>query len=127
MMVGYGMMDVNQPITNVMCQVLHKETDSCTRASLDFFKAAYLRALPVYLPVYMLPLVLFKSRQLLRRPIQILLPTVLNIARSSLFLSSYCSVCWAVACMSTKMGLVSHLKGALAGFFGGCTVAVEKK
>lgn len=57
----------------------------------------------------------------------ILLPTVLNLLRSSLFLSSYCTASWAVACATTQAGLSNSLKGALAGFAGGSMVAMEKK
>jgi len=124
---GRGMLDLQQPLQSLMCCVLHRETESCAAATLDFFKKAYLRALPVYLPVYALPVLLFKHRQLLSRPLSILLPTTLNLLRSSLFLSSYCTAAWAVACATTQAGLSNSLKGALAGFAGGSMVAMEKK
>jgi len=125
---GRGMLDLSgQPLTKLMCEVLHRDTTSCTRATFSFFQKAYLRALPVYLPVYLLPMLLFKHKQLLKHPLAILLPTALNLARSSLFLSSYCTMAWAVACFFTHAGLTNSLKGALAGFAGGSMVAMEKK
>lgn len=124
---GRGELDLTQPLTTVMCNVLHRETDSCTHALWDYWKKAYLRALPVYLPVYVLPMLLFKSGQLARDPMPILVPTITNLLRSSLFLSSYCSAAWGVACATTNVGLTSQLKGVLAGFGGGLMVAMEKK
>ena len=124
---GRPNLDLSLPLPRLMCSVLHRETESCTLAVWDFFKKAYLRALPVYLPVYLLPMIIFKHRQLLHRPLQILLPTVSNLLRSSLFLASYCTSAWAAACATTQVGLVTSIKGALAGFVGGSCVAMEKK
>ncbi len=121
------MLDLNKPLTDLMCEVLHRNTESCTVATGLFFKMAYLRALPVYLPVYALPMLIFRHRALLKHPASVLLSTALNVARSSLFLSSYCTVCWAVACFATNLGMQSGVKGAIAGFCGGLTVALEKK
>jgi hypothetical protein len=124
---GRGVLDMNQPLTDVMCNLIHRETPYCSVAILDFAKKAYLRALPVYLPVYIIPMLLFKHRQLVRAPIRVLAPTFKNILRSSLFLSSYCTVAWATACTCTNLGVVTSVKGALAGFFGGTMVALEAK
>lgn len=124
---GRGLVDLTQPTTQLMCNVLHRDTPFCSIAAWRFWKAAFLRALPVYLPVYGIPMLLFKHKQLLRQPLQILVPTISNLLRSSMFLSSYCSVCWAVACATTQLGLMSQVKGAISGFCGGCCVAIEKK
>ncbi|CAI5965703.1 unnamed protein product [Closterium sp. NIES-65] len=61
---------------------------------LSFLPAAYMRAVPVYVPVYLVSALLVHRSSLLRQPLSIALRTALGAARSSLFLSTYCGAAW---------------------------------
>ena len=49
------------------CEWAH-EGETCTYSAFKFFPGAYLRALPVYLPVYVLPAILVHRCELTMRP-----------------------------------------------------------
>ena len=118
-------LDLNSP--TLRCDILHPETTSCTYHFLTFLQQGIIRALPVYLPVYVLPLVLFRMKDILSNPIKALTLTSFSLFRSCLFLSSYCAVCWYAACtMTNQLGSKSNINGFVAGFAGGLCVAIEK-
>ncbi|XXQ33732.1 Transmembrane protein 135 N-terminal domain-containing protein [Plasmodiophora brassicae] len=108
------------------CEILHPGTSSCFGATVSFFLESMRRALPVYVPVYFLPLLMFKTRRILSQPWQQSWHTVLGILRSSSFLASYCSVAWLVSCWARTIGLKSPISGYLSGLAAGSTVAIEK-
>jgi hypothetical protein len=112
---------------HLACEILHPQTKFCTKDFIEFFRAAYLRALPVYTPVYILPLLLFRLKSLIKSPITNSVATALGVLRSSLFLASYCSIAWATACCVNNIAHHSTASGFIAGFVAGLTVAIEKK
>lgn len=100
----------------------------CTVSALKFWFAAYKRALPVYIPVYLLPLFLFHLKPLLRSPWTQLASTLVNINRSCIFLSSYCMWGWLSSCyIHHYLGLSGSVVGYLSGVCAGFNVALEKK
>ncbi|KAG6648962.1 hypothetical protein CIPAW_07G180100 [Carya illinoinensis] len=78
------------PKMKVPCSIIHAN-QSCSSHVLSFFLQAYKRAIPVYLPVYLIPALIVHRQGLLKRPYTILGKGLLGTARSSLFLSAYCS------------------------------------
>ncbi|KAL4335176.1 hypothetical protein GQ457_07G023600 [Hibiscus cannabinus] len=78
-------------------QMIHGNK-SCGVHAVTFFIEAYKRALPVYLPVYLIPALIVHRQGLFKRPYGILGKGIVDIARSSLFLSSYCTSAWLVLC-----------------------------
>ena len=110
------------------CQILHPGL-GCASSVLTFFVAAFRRALPVYVPVYVIPLLLFRVRRLLSAPLSVLPRLALSIGRSSLFLSLYCSTGWAWMCLFRHLGAEhgrqSH--ALLSGLLTGLCVLVEKR
>jgi len=107
--------------------ILHPHTSSCTTHFFQYFQAAYFRAIPVYIPIYVLPLVCFRFKSLFKHPLANIVSTATGIGRSSLFLSTYCSVAWYVACIISKIYKHSTLTGFIGGFCAGLSVAIEKK
>ena len=100
---------------DVMREIIHPQTSSSLVAMLQFMIEALKRTVPVralladlfvlnvllikvYLPVYLVPMLLFRSKQLLRDPATVLSSTALGIARSSVFLSVYCGIGWSTIC-----------------------------
>ena len=109
------------------CAISHPETPFCTLFVLRFFCQSFMRALPVYIPVYLLPLVIFKSSKLVSDPVNVGHHVLAGILRSSGFLASYCSVAWFISCWARPFVARSRLLSCLAGFGAGTTVLAEKK
>ncbi|CAA2993105.1 Hypothetical predicted protein [Olea europaea subsp. europaea] len=81
------------PEMKIPCSIIHGN-QSCGTHFLLFLLQAYKRALPVYLPVYLIPALIVHRQGLLKRPHTILWKGLFGTARSSLFLSMYCSSAW---------------------------------
>ena len=102
--------------------------DGCTRASLSFFFNALPRSAKVYLPVFTLPLLLFRARSLVDAPLATTRSWAKNVGQASVFLSAYCTFAWATVCALTKHTPVrSPLLAASAGFVGGLAIFLERK
>ena len=122
-----GLPPVHPASTQLRCDVLHPG-QSHVGHMLTFLKEGILRALPVYVPVYVLPLLVFRMKDIVRSPLRALSLTSLGIFRSSLFLSAYCTACWFTSCMvTTQLHSTSNVNGLIAGWVGGCMVLIEKK
>uniref|UniRef100_A0A0A9AIX5 Uncharacterized protein n=1 Tax=Arundo donax TaxID=35708 RepID=A0A0A9AIX5_ARUDO len=86
------------PKLKVPCTILHSN-QSCTGHFFSFLLQAYGRALPIYVPVYLVPALVLYRGHLVERPHTILGKNILGIARSSLFLSVYCASEWGWTCL----------------------------
>ena len=114
---------------SIPCEILHPGI-SCGYHSITFFPAAYLRALPVYLPVYIIPASLVHRHKLLAKSTApVIWPKVLmGCLRSSLFLSLYCTLAWRGACFgftSTRRVSGSIIAGTC--WVAGLATLAEKK
>ncbi|CAI5485679.1 unnamed protein product, partial [Closterium sp. Naga37s-1] len=95
---------------------------------LSFLPAAYMRAVPVYVPVYLVSALLVHRSSLLRQPLSIALRTALGAARSSLFLSTYCGAAWFWTCnIHQLVGKCTRATMAGGAFLCGLAVLLEKK
>lgn len=101
------------------CDLLHPRYKSCTWANMYVagrggingrctltavcrrveFVEGSCRSIPLYVPVYCLPLIFFRTRQLLAAPLQQALQTLLSIVRSSMFVGAYMALGWTGACL----------------------------
>eukprot|EP00475_Leptophrys_vorax_P026776 TRINITY_DN37_c0_g1_i2.p1 TRINITY_DN37_c0_g1~~TRINITY_DN37_c0_g1_i2.p1 ORF type:complete len:545 (-),score=119.88 TRINITY_DN37_c0_g1_i2:949-2583(-) len=113
----------------LICQVVHPHDHYCFAFFVRYLIRAYKRALPVYVPVYLIPLVLFKSKTIISAPVKTFISTVMNVAQSSLFLSTYCGSAWYITCI-----LRNYFAGynggqfiGLASGLSGLSVLLEKK
>ncbi|XP_039059376.1 LOW QUALITY PROTEIN: transmembrane protein 135 homolog [Hibiscus syriacus] len=115
------------PNMKIPCSMIHGN-QACSSHVFTFFREAYKRSLPVYLPVYLIPTLLVHRQGLLRRPYTILGKSLLGTARSSLFLSAYTSSAWMWTCtMNRLFGKCDIPIVALGTFPTGLALAVEKK
>ncbi|XP_078433250.1 uncharacterized protein LOC144704639 [Wolffia australiana] len=115
------------PNMKIPCQIIHGNL-SCTWHALSFLVQAYGRALPVYLPVYLVPALIVHRQDLLERPYVILWKSLLGTARSSLFLSVFCSSAWVWTCTLFRIfEKCSTPLIILATFPTGLALAIEKK
>lgn len=81
------------------CDMLGPGHD-CNHHAVTYVRSAWLRALPVYLPVYLIPAIFVHRTKLLRDPLPILWKVAHGVARSSLFLSSCIGLAWRGACLA---------------------------
>ncbi|KAL0796385.1 hypothetical protein Bca101_067762 [Brassica carinata] len=115
------------PSMKIPCSMIHGG-ESCTKHGLTFFLQAYRRALPVYVPVYLIPALIVHRQDLLRKQYSILGKGLLGTARSSLFLSTYCTSAWAWTCLLFRTLDTCNIPlVAIATFPTGLALAIEKK
>ncbi|ONI35116.1 hypothetical protein PRUPE_1G517000 [Prunus persica] len=115
------------PAMEVPCSIVHGD-QSCSAHIISFLVQAYKRALPVYLPVYLIPALIVHRQDLLKRHYSILLKGLLGTARSSLFLSVYCSSAWAWTCFLFRIFRRCNIPMVAMGTFPtGLALAIEKK
>jgi hypothetical protein len=120
---------------SALCRIIHPGTESCTRHVLEYFVRGWRLAVPVYLPVYLLPMLLFGSKRLLRDPRGSAWHLVTGVATSSTFLSLYTTIGFASicglrsVCHPASVGTTaSHVSlGALGGMLCGLANLAERK
>ena len=115
-----------KPSTKNICEFLHPG-QSCQSHFFCFLPRAYLRALPVYVPIYVIPALLVHRDKFLKKPADVTGRTLLGIARSSLFLACYCGGAWGSVCAAhSAMGFTIGPSIALSAGSGLATL-IEKK
>lgn len=115
------------PEMKVPCSIIHGNL-SCSAHVLSFLNQAYKRALPVYLPVYLIPALIVHRQDLLKRPFTILGKGLFGTARSSLFLSVYCASAWMWTCLFFRIFKRCNVPMVAMGTFpAGLALSIEKK
>ncbi|GMI90954.1 hypothetical protein like AT1G34630 [Hibiscus trionum] len=115
------------PNMKIPCSMIHGNK-SCGAHAVTFLIEAYKRALPVYLPVYLIPALIVHRQGLFKRPYGTLRKGIVDIARSSLFLSTYCTSAWIWTCMLFGIFKKCNIPLIAMGTFPtGLSVAIEKK
>ncbi len=113
------------------CNVLHLPAESCEGHLCTYLAAAWLRALPLYAPVHILPLLLFWPGLLLRKPGTVLPAALLKVSRSALFLASFCTSGFAILCASARLAQAAGVRSRrwhaqLGSALCGLTLFIEK-
>jgi len=125
--------DLRNPAVHVL-QNFHKAImhpgESCWWHCLNWlWDGGMKRALPIYIPVYLLPAMLVHRKKLLTaQGPEVMQRAALGALRSSTFLAMYVSLCWGGVC--TVQHLVGHPRAwtVMAGTFaGGLATFLEKK
>lgn len=115
------------PTMKIPCSIVHGN-QSCAAHAISFFVQAYARALPVYLPVYFIPALIVHRQGLLKTPYTILGKGLFGTARSSLFLSVYCTSAWIWTCLLFQIVRSCDIPTLAAGAFpAGLALLIEKK
>eukprot|EP00887_Chlorella_sp_A99_P007657 scaffold20.g7657.t1 len=115
-------------VAAVPCAYLHPGL-SCSGHAAAFLPEAFLRALPVYLPVYAIPALLVHRHCLFAPGAPLLWAKMAaGIARSSLFLGLYVALAYRGACAGfTAAGRTSGAPLVAGCWAGGLATLVEKK
>ncbi|XP_047089695.1 uncharacterized protein LOC124701646 isoform X1 [Lolium rigidum] len=115
------------PNMEVPCSIVHGN-QSCTGHFISFLLQAYGRAVPVYIPVYLVPALVVHRQDLMKRPYTIMGKSLLGTARSSLFLSMYCASAWAWTCFLFRTFEKCNTPLVVLGTFpAGLALFIEKK
>ncbi|XP_044982901.1 uncharacterized protein LOC123449675 isoform X1 [Hordeum vulgare subsp. vulgare] len=115
------------PDMKVPCSIVHGN-QSCAGHFISFLLQAYGRAVPVYIPVYLVPALVVHRQDLLKRPYTIMGKSLLGTARSSLFLSMYCASAWAWTCFLFRTFEKCSTPLVVLGTFpAGLALFIEKK
>jgi hypothetical protein len=113
---------------------LFHPTTSFVSFAVTYFLRGLRVALPVYVPVYLVPLVVFSHRRLMAKPVDTLMSTAQGIATSTLFLATYCTLGITSISLFRTLGLRYDVVGnaaeiglALSGALAGLSTVIEKK
>ena len=113
----------------IPCEFLHPGL-SCNAHTAAFIPEGYFRALPVYLPVYVIPAALVHRQNLLKPGVRGELWKKVGIGalRSSLVLTLYCALAWRGACAGwTTTGRTTATAIVASCWVAGLATLVEKK
>lgn len=115
------------PNMKIPCTIIHGN-QPCGQHFFSFLIEGWKRALPVYIPVYLVPALIVHRKGLLKRPYTILGKGLLGTARSSLFLSVYCASAWMWTCSVFRTFQKCNVPLIAMGTFpAGLALAIEKK
>jgi len=118
----------NPNMTFLPCSTLHPlYPSSCTIHAILRWFIGFKNSFHVYLPVHLLPLLLFRWRTILKDPVHTLTHTVSAIAMSTSFITSFQAIFWFVLCHSRHLtGYDNRFNTFLAGFASGLSILWEK-
>lgn len=120
---------LGRPTRQLPCDVVHPQA-SCTGHAVHFFPEALTRAIPVYIPVYIVPAIVIHRQKLFskRHSREIWLKIGKGCLRSSLFLSLYCTLAWRSVCLAFQTTKnVSGKTVASSCWIAGMALFIEKK
>ena len=107
------------------CQLVHPGEGHLEHA-LFFLLRGVVRALPVYAPVYAASTLVVRRGAVLKKPGRVLGRAALGILRSSLFLSTYCTIAWASFCTLSRRRRPSRATVLACSFPAGLAALIEK-
>ena len=123
------------PIVNPTPCAMWHPGQGCSNSAFTNFVAGFKRAFPLYMPVYILPMLIFRSPKMIQAiaagDINSISTTMLStfyaIGRSSLFLTTYCSLARIISCAIFNTGGWGYkIDGAIAGLITGNTLIIEQ-
>ena len=81
---------------HIPCGVIHDH--SCEWNALRKFMLVFNMAYKFYIPIHILPALIFKRKRLMKEPMKILKACLKNILKSSMFISTYVATFWYFCC-----------------------------
>jgi len=90
----------------IPCQLIHSNLAvSCEGNAFIRWLRAFKQSLAIYLPVHILPMLMFNLRNLRKDPTPTLIKTLLGALRSATFLSTFVASIWYAVCLTrTRIG-----------------------
>lgn len=119
--------EIDPTSKRLCCDFIHGQ-ENCFYANLKYAVEEFFRAIKVYIPVFLIPLLLFNYKRVQYAPTKSMLFATKGILRSSFFLSMYCTQCWVFVCVARHLwNWRGIFMGAGAGASGGAAVIYEQK
>ncbi|CDW75520.1 UNKNOWN [Stylonychia lemnae] len=112
---------------NHSCKAYHHYGKCEDRAVLKF-KQIFMKVLKINLPIHVIPLLLFRRKQLLTEPVQTLKKFVINILRSVMFLTGFVIISQLIQCYGSRLfpWLPTKQLHMLSFAFSGVAMAFEQ-
>eukprot|EP00347_Sterkiella_histriomuscorum_P000202 403376789 len=109
------------------CQAYHINS-TCNQRIWEKFHIVFMKLLKINLPIHIIPLLLFKLKQLKQKPIQTFLKLVFNLVRSAMFLTSFVLSIFMVQCYGSRLFPNLSIKSLhiLSSLFAGLGIAFEQ-
>ncbi|KXS09424.1 hypothetical protein M427DRAFT_64158 [Gonapodya prolifera JEL478] len=87
------------PIPIVPCELLHPQDGNCVRYDVGLWGKVFVGIFPVYVALNYIPLVLFRTKSLLKHPLPLILKTLRSTVQSSVFLAFYVTIYMVQICI----------------------------
>lgn len=115
--------DTSVSLQAALCKFFHPEVD-CTGHFLSYVRMSSLKAIALYLPVYLAPLLLFRSTSLVEAPLPTIAKLLSNVAQSSAFLTTYIAVASSICCALNHSKLLVGHGSLITRMYGLCGLAL---
>ena len=120
--------NVKYPKENLGCRIQHHSGDRCVPEAIRYFPLSLYRSVKLYLPLNLITSILFRGKTLIKSPVSLLVHILKSTTRSSLFLSSYCTIGFTFLCVLRYVfGRESWWFYYLNGVLSGSMVLIEVK
>lgn len=96
----------------IPCALFHPHEIQCNKWHLNMLVRVFRLMLPLNLALNIVPMIVLKLKEFIKTPVPLLTKAVANSARSSVFLSVYCTLVQAVIC--THRYIASHSSTSVA-------------
>ncbi|KND04056.1 uncharacterized protein SPPG_01500 [Spizellomyces punctatus DAOM BR117] len=126
---GYGFA-AGDPVNGfISCTLIHCGIEGCWTHLVDVWRSGFFDALKIYIPVHLLPALIFHRRRFFSNQFP---STVLHVAtnalRSSTFLATFIAGVWAPICVVRNVSRQDTTLGPLLGsFLCGFSLLLERK
>jgi hypothetical protein len=110
------------------CDEVYHPGQSCAVAHGSDIPALMMRGYRLYIPVHLVPLLMFRWKSLASDPVGVLSKAAVDITRSSLFLTLYTSLVKSTLCFLRNLREADDgWQAAAAGFVSGLALSVEQE
>ncbi len=108
----------------IPCSVIHKH--SCHSNALRKFLIIFKMASTFYIPMHLIPVIVYKNNKIMSEPLKILKNLLNGIVRSSLFVSVCISLFWYLICIFKNLRRrTDYVNILLASFFCSFSILFE--
>ncbi|KAJ3193454.1 hypothetical protein HK101_004807 [Irineochytrium annulatum] len=115
------------------CEIMHPPRPSCNHHASWTFTRVFMKILPVYGSLNVVPMVVLKTRELIKKPGSLAVRAAFNAVRSSIFLAGYVSSYMRLVCVTRDLIKYGALKRDnkynywIIGFLSSWSIFLEDK
>ena len=110
------------------CSIYHPLHSSCASFAFEKFYVAFVKTIPLYLPIHLFPLLFYNLKKLHKTPSVSAINFTINMSRSCLFLSSFQTIFIFWCCvMRNFRQQEGYLNNGLAAYLASTAILFEKE